>query len=264
MSLSHGNAFTWFLLVGLSGIIVVAVVTAQRGRKMTIRRIAGLSAIDEAVGRATEMGRPMLFSPGLGGLQITTLQALAVLGHVSRLAARYGVRIITALADPIVFPVAEETVREAYAAEGRPEAFRPEDVRFVSDRQFAYAAGCVGLMSRERVASNFFFGDFYAESLILGETGREVGAMQIAGTPQTIQVPFFIAACDYVIIGDEYYAASAYLTQEPTLLGSLVGQDIAKALLVGLILLGIGIATVLGAAANTPLHNFLLRWLGGR
>lgn len=261
--MNHGNAFTWFLLLGLSGIIVVAVVTAQRGGRMRIRRIAGLSAIDEAVGRATEMGRPMLFSAGLGGLGITTLQALAVLGHVSRLAARYGSRVIVALADPTVYPVAEETVREAYGAEGKQESFRSEEVRFVSDRQFAYAAGCVGLMNRERVAANFFFGDFYAESLILGEAGREVGAMQIAGTPQTIQIPFFIAACDYVIIGDEYYAASAYLTQEPTLLGSLVGQDIAKLALGAVIVLGLGIATWLGAAGNTAVHNLLMRWLGG-
>jgi hypothetical protein len=50
-----------------------------------------------------------------------------------------------------------------------------------------------------------------------------------------MQIPFFLAACDYTIIGDEYYAASAYLSREPTLLGSLVGQDYGKILMIGLV-----------------------------
>ena len=48
-----------------------------------------------------------------------------------------------------------------------------------------------------------------------------------------------MAACDYTIIGDEYYAASAYISREPTLLGSLVGQDYGKLVIVVLLLLGI-------------------------
>jgi hypothetical protein len=66
----------------------------------------------------------------------------------------------------------------------------------------------------------------------------------VAGTPTTTQIPFFIAACDYVIIGDEFYAASAYISREPTALGSIVGQDIAKAVLIGVVLLGSAIVTL--------------------
>jgi hypothetical protein len=108
-------------------------------------------------------------------------------------------------------------------------------VRFLSDRQFAYASAMVGIINRERAASNFMFGIFAAESLILAEAGNQVGAIQVAGTPSTTQIPFFVAACDYTIIGDEYYAATAYLTREPVLLGSLVGQDYSKMILLGLV-----------------------------
>ena len=59
------------------------------------------------------------------------------------------------------------------------------------------------------------------------------------GTTETNQIPFFIAACDYVIIGDEFYAASAYLSRDATLLGSIVGQDYCKLLLLAIILFGI-------------------------
>ena len=54
-------------------------------------------------------------------------------------------------------------------------------------------------------------GAFYAESLILAETGNSVGAIQIAGTAMPTQLPFFVAACDFTLIGEEFFAASAYL-----------------------------------------------------
>jgi hypothetical protein len=217
---------------------------ARRGRRLFIRRIPGLTAIDEAVGRATEMGRPLHFSLGLGGLEIITIQALAIAIHVIRLSIHFRNRVILTMCNPAVYAVAEEAVREAYQTEGRPEAYSPDDVRFLTDRQFAYAAAAVGIINREQVASNFMFGVFYAESLILAEAGNQVGAIQVAGTPTTTQIPFFIAACDYTIIGDEYYAGTAYLTREPVLLGSVVGQDRAKMLLIVLMLFGILFSTL--------------------
>jgi len=258
-ALEHANWFMTALFCTMSGVIVASVLLAQRGRAMFIRRIPGLAAIEEAVGRATEMGRPMLFSTGLWGIDIVTLQALAILSYIVRLAARQATRLIVATASSSLLPVAEESVREAYTSAGRPEAHRPEDVRFVSEEQFSYALGTIGIMARERTATNFLFGAFFAEALMLTENGRVLGALQVAGCPDPTQIPFFIATCDYVVIGDEYYAASAYLTREPTLTGSLVGQDLAKALLIGLILAGIGLATSYAGPAAP--HNFLLNWL---
>ena len=252
--MKHATLPTGLLLAVLSLAILIAILTARRGRQLFIRRIPGLSAIDEAVGRATEMGRAILFVPGVWGLDIITLQALAILSHVAKIAARYRSRVIVPTADSVIYTIAEEVVRDAYSREGAPEQFQGEDVRYLSDLQFAFASGVVGILNREQIASAFYFGNFFAESLILAETGHNVGAIQVAGTPQTTQIPFFIAACDYTIIGDEFYAASAYLSREPTLLGSLVGQDIGKAIIIGTIVLGIILTSILGPA------NFLSRW----
>lgn len=242
--MEHATPLMALLLLALSGLILYCILTARGGRELFIRRIPGLAAIDEAVGRATEMGRPILFSPGLFPLGVETLQALSICGHIMRLAARYNTRVIVPVCDAQVYPIAEEVAREAYNQEGRPELFHPDDIRFLSDSQFAYASGVVGIMNREKVSANFFFGGFYAESLILAEAGREVGAIQVAGTPSTTQLPFLIAACDYTIIGEEYYAATAYLTREPILLGSLVGQDWSKVALLLFIFFGILLASL--------------------
>lgn len=239
-------------------LILYKIFSARRGRELYIRRIPGLTAIDEAVGRATEMGRPMLFSPGISGLSIPTLQALSILKYITSAAAKYRTRVIVPTADSVVYTIAEEITKDAYAAQGRPEQFVPEDIRFLSDDQFAYASGVVGILNREKVASNFMFGNFFAESLILAETGHHVGAIQVAGTPQITQIPFFITAADYTIIGDEFYAASAYLSREPTLLGSLVGQDYAKAVLIIIMFAGILTATVFSVF---PFPPEWLNWL---
>jgi hypothetical protein len=253
--MSHPNWLLTLLLLVLTALILGFIATARR-RTLFIRRIPGLSAVEEAVGRAVEMGRPITFSLGLGGLSVITLQALAIAIYVARLAIRYGSRVILTMTDPTVYAVADEAMREAYNAEGRPESYNIEDVRFLSTEQFAYASAMVGLINRERAASNFMFGQFYAESLILAEAGHGVGAIQVAGTPSTTQIPFFIASCDYTIIGDEFYAGSAYLTREPVLLGSLIGQDYGKILLLALVILGILAVSILpGAAAR--IHDWI-------
>jgi len=258
----HATPFARVFLTLLFAIIVTMVVLAQRGRKFTIRRIPGLSAIDEAVARAAEMGRPILTSFGLGALNsqegVVTLQALGITSVIAEGAARFGSRVILPVRIPAMMPLAEEAMRDAYVRGGRPDSFRSEDVLFLSDRQFAFAAGMAGIINREKVASIFLFGTFYAESLIIAENGNRVGAIQVAGTPSTTQVPFFIASCDYVLIGDEFYAATAYLTRQPTLVGAIVGQDWCKLLLLVLIVVGallttLGVPLVQNLFADKPI-----------
>ena len=93
-------------------------------------------------------------------------------------------------------------------------------------------------MMRERPAANIMMGAFYAESLLLAETGNAAGSIQIAGTAQPEQLPFFIAACDYTLMGEELFAASAYLSHEPLMLGGLKGQDFMKVLIIAAVLVG--------------------------
>lgn len=234
--MQHATTLVAILLFLVAALILSAIFLARAGRKLFIRRIPGLNAIDEAVGRAAEMGKPMLFATGLSGFDVDGLQALAICGHVASIAAKYATRLILCVADAQIYAVGEEIMRDAYQRAGRPELFVPEDVRFLSDQQFTYASAASGIMYREQVSSNFFFGYYYAEALILSEAGQTIGAMQVAGTPATTQLPFFIVSCDYTILAEEYYATTAYLTRNPVLLGSVVGQDRSKLLLLAAVI----------------------------
>jgi hypothetical protein len=230
------------VLIGVVLFVVFVLFFIQRakgGKELFVRMIAGLDAVDEAIGRATEMGKPILFVSGLSDASdIATIAAMTILAKVARKTAEYETPLIVPCYDPIVMIVEKEIVREAYTEAGRPDAFDEDSVFFVTQSQFGYVAAVDGIMLRERPATNFYMGGFYAESLILAETGAQTGAIQIAGTDRVTQLPFFITACDYTLMGEELYAATAYLGRDPLFLGSLKGQDLAKGIIIMLLLIG--------------------------
>jgi hypothetical protein len=224
---------------------------AKRGADLYLRPIAGIEAIDEAIGRATEMGKPILYVPGLSDISdVATIASLTILGRVAKKVAEYQTPLIVPNCDPIVFTVAEETVRQGYLEAGRPDAYDPDSVFFLTQSQFAYVAAVNGIMMREKPATNFYLGMFWAESLILAETGAMSGAIQIAGTDAVTQLPFFITTCDYTLIGEELYAASAYLGREPKQLGSIKGQDACKAVIMAIIVAGMILSTISALTGN--------------
>jgi hypothetical protein len=264
----HGNEFLsavsepatatpqWFDMTRLNVMIAVIIFvtaiiyfvqSAKSGRELFIRRLAGLDEMDNAVGRATEMGKPILYITGLSGISdVATIAAINILGEVAKKTAEYNTRLIVPCADPIVMAVEQEVVKEAYAEVGRPDAYNEDDVFYLTRSQFAYVAGVNGIMVRQRPATILYMGMFYAESLVLAETGASVGSIQIAGTDAVTQLPFFITSCDYTLIGEELYAASAYLSREPVLLGGLKGQDTVK-FLIGIFLIAGVVAATLAA-----------------
>lgn len=216
----------------------------KRGKVFKIRTLAGAAAIEEAIGRATEMGKPVFFTSGTGEIdRMATLAALSVLGEVAYKTATYGTPLFYPNNDPVVTSVAQEVVSEACSRAGHPEAFKPENVFFVTKSQFGYTAHTSGLMERLKPAAALYFGTFEGESLILAETGFAQGSIQIAATDSTIQLAFFLVACDFTLIGEELFAAGGSLSGDQEVLSSIVAQDWLKAAVILLFLIGALLAT---------------------
>lgn len=234
----------FILMIIFSGVLLYSIGHAKKNPNLFLRRIPGLDAVEEAIGRATEMGRPILYLTGSDGMDsLSTIAATVILGEVAKRVATYDTEIKVPHRDPVVMAVCQEIVKEAYISAGRPDAYKDDSNFFITTDQFSYTASVDGIMLREKPAANFYMGFYYAESLLLAETGAQAGAIQIAGTDADHQLPFFVTACDYTLIGEELYAASAYLSREPVLLGTLRGQDIGKGFLLGVILVGTLLAT---------------------
>ncbi|MDD4309099.1 MAG: hypothetical protein PHO32_01850 [Candidatus Cloacimonetes bacterium] len=241
----HKLSLLLFILV-VSLAILYYIMAVKRGKDFYIRRISGLDSMDEAVGRATEKGKPILYVPGISDLDdMQTIASLTILSHLAHRVAEYDSQLIVPCKLSMVMSAAKEIVKEAYLKAGKPDSYKDDSVFYLTDDQFGYVAGIDGIMVREQPAANFFIGSFYAESLILAETGYSTGAIQTAGTAQAHQLPFFVVSCDYTLIGEELFAASAYLSRDPLQLGSLKGHDFGKLLVITTIILGV-IAEIIG------------------
>lgn len=261
---SAPNFFNWaqvnnlVFVLAFTGVLLGSIAAARRNPHVYLRRIAGLDAVEEAIGRSTEMGRPILYLTGSGGMSdVSTIAATVILGQVAKKVAQYDTTLKVPHRDPIVMAVCQEIVKEAYVEAGRPDAFKEDTNFFITDDQFSYTAAVDGIMMREKPAANFFMGSYFAESLLLTETGAGTGAIQIAGTDSDHQLPFFVTTCDYTLIGEELYAASAYLSREPVLVGTLRGQDFSKAFIMGVLVIGTALATA-GVMLQTDAFNYFL------
>ena len=235
--MGEGVIFVEDLSVQFAAILIFSITIyyyidrARSGEEIYLRTIPGLKAIEEAVGRATEMGKSVLFVPGISDLdQVETITGLNILGHVAEHTAKYETSLNVPVSKSIVMEAGREVCKEAYLRAGRPDLYYDDMVHYVTEEQFAYTAGVTGIMERDKPAACFYLGKFYAESLILAEAGNSIGALQIAGTGSYSQIPFFVTACDYTLIGEEFFVASAYLSKKPELVGSIKGQDIVKLL----------------------------------
>jgi hypothetical protein len=239
------NQINNLLLALLFGGIVFYAISTAKKREIFLRRIPGLDAVDEAIGRATELGKPILYLTGAHDMSDpSTIAAAVILGRVAKRTAAYETDLLVPHRDPITMAVCQEITKQAYMEAGKPDLYKEDSNFFITSDQFSYTAAVDGIMLRKKPAANFFMGSYFAEALLLTETGASTGAIQIAGTDSDHQLPFFVTTCDYTLIGEELYAASAYLSREPIQVGTLRGQDIGKALILGVLCIGTIVATL--------------------
>ena len=218
--------------------------------------IEGLSVIQEAVNRSVEMGKNIAFTTGYPPLTQPhrapgVLAGLSVLGYTAKLAAERGVRTLVGCAFPDVFTMAQAITREAYKAAGAEEVYRFEDVYYMSPDQFAYGTGMVELCAREKPGSVFYIGQPLGESVLVCEGIKACGAIGIGATGRSFGAAATMSILlDYVLIGEELWAASAFVSQDPDLLAGISSQDVLKVIVMAFILLGTISIALLGKSGD--------------
>jgi hypothetical protein len=63
-------------------------------------------------------------------------------------------------------------------------------------------------------------------------------------------IPFLIATCDYVLIGEELYTAAASISGEPVQMGSVAGQDLVKYVVLALLAAGVVMMSIGSTIVN--------------
>ncbi len=197
--------------------------------KPQLRRIKGYERLRGLTGRAIETGRNLHLSLGVGGVSNETtadsLAGLSVLNYLADKAAITGDPPVVSMANPMLLLYAQNTVRATHADDPTAAREAYANVRFVAPQPTAYAAGVMNLLNIEATEANVMVGNFGDEYLLMGEVAARQKVTHIGGTSDANTLPFIYASADETLLGEEIYAAEAYLRQRPFHIGSLVAQD---------------------------------------
>jgi hypothetical protein len=253
----QGRAFQLLFLLIVVAATLVALYWSRKGKSWTLRTIEGLEATREGIARCAEMGRPVLVTPGISNLTAVqsaqTVAGLTILGEVATRSFGIGVPCITNASDQQVVLASEGIVRNSLLSIGKPELYAPgKYVRWFGADQFSYAVGCAGQILEDKPGLIVFAGYFLADTIITGEAGTRVDAIKVGGTLGSIS--FLALMCDYLMIGEELFAASATITEDKLTIATLAGQDWSKLFILGLGIVGV----ILYALGNTSIWT----WMG--
>jgi hypothetical protein len=237
------NEAALFIIIAIIVLSSISYMLAKRGKKLALRRLKAVDFLDECVGRAAEMGGKIhVTTGGYGSLYSEyapqILAGISAMNYVVSKAAALDVPIIVTTCQPEVYSLCDALVSSIYKVKGKPENYKPEMVRFLSGSQFAYSSAVLGILHREKVVSNIIIGMFAAESLLIGWAGKLIGALQIGGTANTSQLPFFAVTCDELLIGEDIYALSAFLSGDVLQQSGIASEDLVKLALIAIIIVG--------------------------
>ena len=262
LGIVEGRTTALFMII-LMGIFIYWTLrrTSSTGKIPWMRRIAAIDAMEEAVGRAVETGKPVVCGYGRArSFEASTLAGLSTLEYVAKLAASKGAKLIVPLAGsdqgtggPVTIPIAREIVHNAFSSYTPELEEQNVELRYMGDIGFCVMSATVALLQNERPAAHIFIGQYMAECITLGEVTNTVGAIGIAGASGVGgNVATLAVTCDYVVIGEEVPALGAYFSNDPAMRGSIYAQDIIKLVMAGVIVLG-----VIGAQFGFNLLSFL-------
>jgi len=219
------------------------------GKGPALRPLSGYAAVQNLIGQSIETGRPIHISVGVQGIgQQSTAQTLAgltTLEYLAQQTAMYDVSPLVSVADGTALAAAQDVLRRASAAHGQGKRLDPYTVRMIAPEPVAYASGVMGLLSREQVWANVMNGAFGDEYLLMGETGVRKDLQQVAGSANPQALPFMMVAANHVLIGEEMFAAGAYLAGIAGHIASLILQDWMRTIIILLIVVGVVLKTVL-------------------
>jgi hypothetical protein len=226
------------LLLTLVVSVIVTQFVRRRNDLFTLRDIPAYRALPMVVGEAIEANRPVhvsLGSAGLGGTNTLLALASAELAYqtVQRTAIGAVAPVIT-LSDPSALPLAQDTLRRAYRARGLLDRYRAGSVQWypAGGRSLAFAAALTSVVGSEGVGGSILAGSYGPELALIAEASNRRGQHLIATSDQLEGQAVALAMADEPLLGEDVFAAGAYLGQAATQIAGLVTQDVLRWLLI--------------------------------
>ena len=226
----------------LAAILLLVLTFMRRKSPAVLRSIDAYERLNHAVGLAVENGKRLHISLGRGNLFTARGgSALAGLAMLRRLAERTSVSdrppIVTS-GDASLAILSQDTLQSGYRAAGAEEQYRSTTGRVTGLTPFSYAAGAVPTIHDDNVSANVVMGDLGTESALLAEASDRENTDLIAASDNISAQSILYVSSQDPLIGEELFAAGAYVGAGASHEASLQVQDILRWLVILAILGG--------------------------
>lgn len=232
------------LIVFLIAALLLLVFTFLRRRSPAVfRRIEAYERLNRAIGLAVEGGTRLHVSIGRGNLFTarggSALAALAMLRRLSEQTSLSDQPPVVTSGDASLAILSQDTLQSGFRAAGAEDQYRFTNGRLTGLTPFAFAAGTMPVMSDEEVSANVVIGDLGAEAALLAEAADSRDTDLIAASDDLSAQSILYAASQEPLIGEELFAAGAYLGAGAPHDASLQTQDVLRWLVILAILGGV-------------------------
>lgn len=243
-----------FLIIFLIPHLIVAMVViftwlhharVLAGRVPESRPLPALDVVRGALARGAETGRPIHISPGAGSIGNQSMTGETIVGllaaeRVASEATLKGAPVLASSGDAVAYLALRGTIRQAYQRAGQPHDYDASMVKLLAHEDgIAYATGVMTLQDTQKIEASQLLGSFGREFLLLGEDGAQRDVPQVSGTTSANALPGMLLSTQGTLIGEEIFAAEAYLSDEPTPRARLITQDVLRTMVILLILIGL-------------------------
>jgi hypothetical protein len=229
-------------LLALTAILLLGLTFWRRRSPASLRLIEAYERLNRSVGLAVENGTRLHISLGRGNfLSSRGGSAFAGLAMLRRLAERTSVSdrppVVTS-GDASLAILSQDTLQAGYRAAGAEDQYRSSTGRLAGLTPFSYAAGALSTMRDEHVSANIVIGDLGPESGLLAEAADRADTSLIAASDDLSAQSVFFVSAQEPLIGEELFAAGAYVGAGPSHEASLHVQDILRWLIILAIIFG--------------------------
>ncbi len=238
----------FFLALILAGLILVFNLML-RGRWPVFRELPGYDAVHSDVAASVEAGTRVHMALGEGQIigpgaeaELAGLSALAKIAQAASVSDRPPVATSS---DGITSLLAQDVMYSTYRQMRAEERFDHDLGRLAGLGPAGYTAGAMITPAAERASATFLIGAMGAEAALIADTGAQHGSVIAAVTDPVGQAAAF-ATTDNPLLGEELFAAGAYLKVSHAHAASLQAQDVLRWIAIGAILLGALGSTFLG------------------
>jgi len=211
-----------------------------------VRRVPSIDAIEEIVKSCAERGKALHFTPGafvlasrswaMGGAATFVPAAVAICKSVARTCGDLNIPFYVTSSCPNYNLLLIDATRQGYLESTHPERFDPTKISYVASHQTAQTRQ-LALIESGVLGGHIAIGFYWCtQHLPLVEACARHSVVQLFG----LNFPDLNAPCivgsDYAPLSDEISAAGAYLSKDPLQTATLLGGDIMKMFIIGIVL----------------------------